>query len=163
MFIDQSIAGKVSEKTIFFSKAIGKKTKYLTPCSNRYTGTGEQTLVNGLTGTIAHNDGYWQGWLEENLEVIIDLEKEETVKGVSFGFLESHGVWIFLPTSVRVSFSNDGKAYKNPLEIKVGDGKRNGPANSATIQSEEMNLSARYIKVEAFNRGTCPDWHPDSS
>ena len=160
LFIDQTIAGKVSEKTIFFSKAIGKKTKYLTPCSKRYTGTGEQTLVNGLTGTIAHNDGYWQGWLEENLEVIIDLEKEETVKGVSFGFLESHGVWIFLPTSVRVSFSNDGKAYENPLEIKVGDGKRNGPANRTTIQSEEMNLSARYIKVEAFNRGTCPDWHP---
>ena len=160
LFIDQTIAGKVSEKTIFFSKAIGKKTKYLTPCSKRYTGTGEQTLVNGLTGTIAHNDGYWQGWLEENLEVIIDLEKEETVTGVSFGFLESHGVWIFLPTSVRVSFSNDGKAYENPLEIKVGDGKRNGPANRTTIQSEEMNLSARYIRVEAFNRGTCPDWHP---
>ena len=160
LFINQSIAGQVSEKTIFFSKAIGKKIEHLTSYSHRYAGTGKQTLVNGLSGTIAHNDGYWQGWLEKNLEVVVDLEKEETVKGISFGFLESHGVWIFLPTNIRVSFSSDGKSYGNPAEIRVNDGKQNGSANRVTIQSAEMNLSARYIKVEAFNRGTCPDWHP---
>ena len=160
LFIDQSIAGKVSEKTIFFSKAIGKKTKYITPYSNRYTGAGIQTLVNGLTGTIAHNDGYWQGWLEENLEVIIDLDKEELIGGVSLGFLESHGVWIFLPTSIEVSFSKDGKTYEHLMEIEVNDGEKNGTANRVTIQSEKMNQSARYIKIVAINRGVCPDWHP---
>jgi len=160
LFIDQSIAGKVSEKTIFFSKAIGKKTKYVTSYSNRYTGAGIQTLVNGLTGTIAHNDGYWQGWLEENLEVIIDLDKEELISGVSLGFLESHGVWIFLPTSVEISFSKDGKIYEHLMEIEVNDGEKNGPANRVTIQSDEMNQSARYIKIVAINRGACPDWHP---
>ena len=160
LFIDQSIAGKVSEKTIFFSKAIGKKTKYLTSYSNRYTGTGMQTLVNGLTGTIAHNDGYWQGWLEQDLEVVIDLEEKENIMGVSIGFLESHGVWIFLPVGLEVSFSNDGKSYKNPIVIEVKDGKRNGSANRTTVQSPEINLSARYIKIKAINRGTCPDWHP---
>ena len=160
LFIDQSIAGKVSEKTIFFSKAIGKKTKYVTSYSNRYTGAGIQTLVNGLTGTIAHNDGYWQGWLEENLEVIIDLDKEELIGGVSLGFLESHGVWIFLPTSIEVSFSKDGKTYEHLMEIEVKDGEKNGPANRVTIQSEKINQSARYIKIVAINRGVCPDWHP---
>ena len=160
LFIDQSIAGKVSEKTIFFSKAIGKKTKYITSYSNRYTGAGIQTLVNGLTGTIAHNDGYWQGWLEENLEVIIDLDKEELIGGVSLGFLESHGVWIFLPTSIEVSFSKDGKTYEHLMEIEVNDGEKNGTANRVTIQSEKMNQSARYIKIVAINRGVCPDWHP---
>ena len=160
LFIDGSIAGKVSEKTIFFSKAIGKKTKYLTSYSDRYTGTGKHTLVDGLTGTIAHNDGYWQGWLEESLEVVIDLEEKESINGVSIGFLESHGVWIFLPVGVEVSFSNDGTSYGNHTEIKVKDGKRNGSANRTTIQSPEINLSARYIKIKAINRGTCPDWHP---
>ena len=160
LFIDRSIAGKVSEKTIFFSKAIGKKTKYVTSYSNRYTGAGIQTLVNGLTGTIAHNDGYWQGWLEENLEVIIDLDKEELIGGVSLGFLESHGVWIFLPTSIDVSFSKDGKTYEHLMEIEVKDGEKNGPANRVTIQSEKINRSARYIKIVAINRGVCPDWHP---
>ena len=160
LFIDQSIAGKVSEKTIFFSKAIGKKTKYVTSYSNRYTGAGIQTLVNGLTGTIAHNDGYWQGWLEENLEVIIDLDKEELISGVSLGFLESHGVWIFLPTSIDVSFSKDGKTYEHLMEIEVNDGEKNGTANRVTIQSEKINRSARYIKIVAINRGVCPDWHP---
>ena len=160
LFIDQSIAGKVSEKTIFFSKAIGKKIKYLTSYSNRYTGTGMQTLVNGLTGTIAHNDGYWQGWLEQDLEVVIDLEERENIMGVSIGFLESHGVWIFLPVGIEISFSKDGEFYRNPIMIEVKDGKRNGSANRTTVQSPKINLSARYIKIKALNRGTCPDWHP---
>ncbi len=159
LFIDQSIAGKVSEKTIFFSKAIGKKIKYLTSHSNRYTGTGMRTLVNGLTGTIAHNDGYWQGWLEQDLEVVIDLEERERIMGISIGFLESHGVWIFLPVGIEISFSKDGESYKNPLMIEVKDGKRNGSANRTTVQSPKINLSARYIKIKALNRGTCPDWH----
>ena len=160
LFIDQSIAGKISEKTIFFSKAIGKKITYLTSYSNRYTGTGVQTLVNGLTGTIAHNDGYWQGWLEQDLEVVIDLEEKESIVGVSIGFLESHGVWIFLPVGIEISFSKDGEFYRNPIMIEVKDGKRNGSANRTTVQSPKINLSARYIKIKALNRGICPDWHP---
>ena len=147
LFIGQSIAGKVSEKTIFFSKAIGKKTKYLTSYSNRYTGTGMQTLVNGLTGTIAHNDGYWQGWLEQDLEVVIDLEEKENIMGVSIGFLESHGVWIFLPVGGEISFSNDGGSYINPTMIEVKDGKRNAnvPVDMSDHFYDHGNEYCRYL------------------
>ena len=40
------------------------------------------------------------------------------------GFLESHGSWIFLPTHVMVSFSDDGNSYKKQIEIQIADGKR---------------------------------------
>ena len=69
-------------------------------------------------------------------------------------------MWIFLPTSIEVSFSKDGKTYEHLMEVEVNDGEKNGTANRVTIQSEKMNQSARYIKIVAINRGVCPDWHP---
>ena len=42
------------------------------------------------------------------------------------GFLESHGSWIFLPTHVMVSFSDDGNSYKNRLKFRLLMGKGGG-------------------------------------
>ena len=60
LFIENQQKGKSAKKTIHFSKAIGKGIRYNTLYSNRYTGSGKLTLVDGLTGSIAHNDKYWQ-------------------------------------------------------------------------------------------------------
>ena len=86
MFIDGIQKGKTSKKTIFFSKAIGKKVEYNSQYSDRYTGSGPLTLVDGLTGSIAHNDNYWQGWHEDDMDVTIDLSKIERY------FKSIHGV-----------------------------------------------------------------------
>ena len=79
---------------------------------------------------------------------------------VSAGFLESHGSWIFLPTHVLVSFSDDGEIYNNTVKIQIKDGKQNGTARRVGVESINLNISARYVRVEAINRGTCPEWHP---
>ena len=162
MFIDGIPKGKTSKKTIFFSKAIGKKVEYNSQYSDRYTGSGPLTLVDGLTGSIAHNDNYWQGWHEDDMDVTIDLSKVESLSRVSMGFLESHGSWIFLPTRVMVSFSDDGNSYKKQIEIQINDGKRGGAANRVECESENLNVSARYVRVKAINRKKCPEWHPGS-
>ena len=160
LFMDGEQRGETNKKIIHFSKAIGKKVSYRTPYSDRYSGSGLLTLVDGLTGSIAHNDGYWQGWHKENMEVTIDLLKSEKISMVSASFLESHGSWIFLPTHALVSFSDDGENYNNTLKIKIKDGKQNGTANRVRIESLDIDISARYVKVKAINRGICPDWHP---
>ena len=162
MFIDGIQKGKTSKKTIFFSKAIGKKVEYNSQYSDRYTGSGPLTLVDGLTGSIAHNDNYWQGWHEDDMDVTIDLSKVESLSRVSMGFLESHGSWIFLPTRVMVSFSDDGNSYRKQIEIQIADGKRGGAANRVECESENLNVSARYVRVKAINRKKCPEWHPGS-
>ncbi len=160
LFIENQQKGKVARKTIYFSKAIGKNIKYNTLYSNRYTGSGNLTLVDGLTGSIAHNDKYWQGWSQQNMDITIDLSKEEQVSKITIGFLESHGSWIFLPTKVMLSFSNDGLSFNNNTIISVSDGKQNGTANRIEVESEDLKISAQYIKIEAINRGECPNWHP---
>ncbi len=160
LFINNEQKGKTSEKIVHFSKAIGKRVKYNTIYKARYSGSGPLTLVDGLTGSIAHNDNYWQGWQKENMDVTIDLLNIEKISKVSIGFLESHGSWIFLPTLAIVSFSNDGESFNQKVEIKIDDGIRSGSANRIELESQDLNLSARFIRVEAVNRGVCPDWHP---
>ena len=160
LFINNEQKGKTSEKIVHFSKAIGKRVKYNTIYKARYSGSGPLTLVDGLTGSIAHNDNYWQGWQKENMDVTIDLLNVEKISKVSIGFLESHGSWIFLPTLAIVSFSNDGESFNQKVEIKIDDGIRSGSANRIELESQDLNLSARFIRVEAVNRGVCPDWHP---
>ena len=160
LFINNEQKGKTSEKIVHFSKAIGKRVKYNTIYKARYSGSGPLTLVDGLTGSIAHNDNYWQGWQKENMDVTIDLLNIEKISKVSIGFLESHGSWIFLPTLAIVSFSNDGESFNQKVKIKIDDGIRSGSANRIELESQDLNLSARFIRVEAVNRGVCPDWHP---
>ncbi|MAQ88148.1 MAG: beta-N-acetylhexosaminidase [Candidatus Marinimicrobia bacterium] len=160
LFIDKEQKGKTSKKTIYFSKAIGKSVQYNTKYSDRYSGSGPLTLVDGLTGTIAHNDNYWQGWKGQNIDVTIDLDDIKNISKVSVGFLESHGSWIFLPTHVIVSFSTDGLSFGGESEIRINDGENGGPANRIDCESIDLNLSARYVRVRAINRGGCPEWHP---
>ena len=162
LYINNNFKGATSKKTIYFSKAIGKKVKYNTQYSERYSGSGQLTLVDGLTGSIAHNDNYWQGWKKDNLDVTIDLSKVDAISKICMGFLESHGSWIFLPTHVMLSFSIDGKTFENKTEISINDGVQNGSANRIECESGNLGLSARYIRVVAVNRGICPDWHPGS-
>jgi len=53
-------------------------------------------LVDGLTGTTNFNDGYWQGWEGENLDVTIDLGALETIQKIDVGFLEAQNSAPFL-------------------------------------------------------------------
>jgi hexosaminidase len=159
LFINEEQAGLISEKTIFSHKAMGKKVKYNNMYKKRYAGTGAITLVDGITGTTVYNDGFWQGWEKNDLDVIIDLEKVDQLNKVSIGFLESHDSWIFLPTEVSFSFSNDGISFELGQKINVKNGKKNGKPNRYLVEAFGLKTQARYVKVKAKNQRICPEWH----
>lgn len=162
MFMNESDLGPVSEKTIYFSKAMGKKVLYKTIHSDRYPGSGDLTLVDGMTGSTAYNDGYWQGWHEDDVEIVIDLDTVEKINSVSTSFLESQKSWIFLPTSIEVSFSNDNRKYQNKKIVNVENKKPNSKANRQIFDINQISVSARYIKLKGVNLKKCPEWHPGS-
>lgn len=159
LFMDGKRAGKTSEKTIYFHNAVGKSVDYKIPHKQKYSGGGPLTLVDGLTGTTSLNDGYWQGWEGDNLDVVIDLGKSEIVNQISMSFLESQQAWIFLPTKVKVTFSKDGNTFTDEQIQELTDGERNGKANRTTARIETLNIDSRYLRIQAINRKTCPDWH----
>jgi len=159
LFIDGKMAGQVSEKIFNFHKALGKSVRYNIPCKQKYAGNGAITLVDGLTGTKSYSDGYWQGWEGEDLDVVIDLGKPESIEKISLSFLEAHGSWIFFPTDVIVSFSDEGDSFKHKKKISLSDGENFGKNNRKVVDMNSLNSSARFVRVQAINRKACPDWH----
>jgi hexosaminidase len=159
LFIDGKIVGKISEKSFNFHKALGKSVKYNIPYKQKYAGNGAITLVDGLTGTTSHSDGYWQGWEGKDLDVVIDLGKPESIENISLSFLEAHGSWIFLPTDVIVSFSDEGNSFQHAKKISLSDGENFGKTNRKVVDMNSLNSSGRFVRVQAINRKICPDWH----
>lgn len=151
--------GAFAERSIIFHKGIGKKISYLEPYSYRYTAGGDEGLADGLRGTVNFREGNWQGYLGNDLEVIIDLGSIQPVRSVSVTFLQSYKSWIFMPDSVIFSLSADGKRYHS-----INDYGNETPVKTdKTLIKEVSHLypdtKARYVRVRAKNRGVCPQGH----
>ena len=154
--------GPVSEKTFYFHKAIGKTVVYNSDYVSKYSGSGEKNLIDGLIGSENHNDGYWQGWEKDDMEIVIDLHENKKINTIVCGFLESHQSWIFLPKSVNILFSSDGKNFINKKQLILQDGENYIKSNRKEGRFDRLNQSARYILITAINRKKCPSWHAGS-
>ncbi len=147
--------GDLFEKTITYHKAAGKPVTYINRYHNSYQGAKELGMVNVMRGSKNFHDGQWQGWLGDDMELIIDLENPTEIKKVTIGSLENQGSGIYFPVGVEVLLSDDGKTYKS-----VGDINRPYAVNSSSELKDFVleigQQSARFVKVIARNLGTPP-------
>jgi hypothetical protein len=93
------------------------------------------------------------------LEAIVDLGKKQAVKEITIGFLQDAGAWIFYPSAVEFSMSDDGNSFKSVAVLK-----NTVPQNKEGVMIQEFTkklsgISAKFIKVKATNIGKCPPWH----
>jgi len=156
LFQNDKAIGKIFVDTIKFHNAVAKRVNYKTMYNERYQGQGDFTLTNAVRGSKNFHDGQWQGWIDNDMEVVIDLENEQDVQQVTVGTLESQGAGIYFPVAVEVSTSEDGKSFKKQGELK-----------RKYSQSVETNLNdfavkinpttTRFIKVKAVNLKTPPN------
>lgn len=155
VFKNNSVFGKIFRDTIKFHKAIASKVDYKIQYSEKYQGAGVSTLVNAIRGTNNFHDGQWQGWLNDDMEIIIDLGHIESVSKVVVGALESQGPWIYFPKSIEVFISNDLASFKN-----VGKIERPYVQSSITERKDFVvhfdQHNARYVKVKATNLKEAP-------
>ncbi|PKV50159.1 hexosaminidase [Aquimarina sp. MAR_2010_214] len=155
LFKDNKPISEVFQDTIVFHKGVASNIVYTIPYSDRYTGTGKSTLVNTLRGTKHFRDGQWQAWLKDDMEIVIDLEKEDTINHVIVGSMEHQGSGIYFPVAIEVFTGVDGKEFK-----KVGEVKQDYAAN-ANIELKDFKINfekhtARFIKVKVANLKKSP-------
>ena len=93
------------------------------------------------------------------MDVVIDLQTTEKITRVAVGLLESQPSWIFLPTHVKVSFSDNGMDFQNEKTVALEDGERNGKPNRQVAEIANIEHSSRFIRIQAVNRKICPEWH----
>ena len=155
VFKDGEPVGAQLEKTINFHKAAGKPVTYLNKYHDSYQGAKDVGMVNVVRGSKNFHDGQWQGWLGDNMELIIDMEEPTEIERVTVGALENQGSGIYFPVEVEVLLSNDGKSFD-----RAGVLERDYAANTKSELKDFIidltKQSARYIKVKAINLGTPP-------
>jgi hexosaminidase len=140
---------------------IGKKMFYQEPFSERYPGNGQNPLNDGLRGSLNYNDGYWQGFNGNNMDVVIEFGQLLNVTSISATFLLDQKKWIFIPEKVNYYISDDGKNFQQVAGIA-----HEIPLHNEKVLTNEYRagfstpLKTRFLRVEAVNIGVCPDWHP---
>lgn len=154
-----AVIGEPSEKLIAKHKAIGTKANYTYPYNEKYKAKGDVNLTDGMTGTDAFNDGYWQGFDGYDMEVVLDFGKSLEFSKLSVGCYQNQKSWIFLPNSFEFFISDDGENFTS-----IGIVKNDVPTNEKGTIIKRFKLETElqktnYLKVKVNALKTCPDWH----
>lgn len=142
-----------SERRIGMHKGVGKKITYNHKPSDAYRGSGNSTLLDGLTGSTRHDDGYMQGFNSADFDIVIDMEEPTSFNDVSGSFLQSAGTWIYLPKEIVLMLSDDGKTWK-----EAGKSSHQiDPAKTPTTRHQfDINgdFKSRYVRIVGKNPPT---------
>ncbi|MEZ5307083.1 MAG: GH92 family glycosyl hydrolase [Pyrinomonadaceae bacterium] len=128
--------------------------------NRQYTGGGPEGLIDGIRGTTNFASGEWQGYQDQDFEAVLDLKRPTRIKTLGGGFLQVARSWIWMPTRIEFSVSDDGVNFKSVGAIDTDFPERE---MEHTIKDYKIGIDpvdARYVKVVARNLGKIPDWHP---
>jgi hexosaminidase len=81
------------------------------------------------------------------------------IHSVNAGFLQYWYAWIWLPTKVDFSVSQDGKSFADVSTISDDVPDTTSGAFAKSFDATFAPVKARYVRVHAISRLTCPDWH----
>lgn len=147
-FLDQSVNGH---------KAFRKIPQFTVAPSMKYAGGSGEMVVDGIMGAKNFANNY-VGWSASDLVATLDLGNTEMVNSISLTFLQNLAANIWLPTSVKFEVSADGNTYQSIGQVNASTGEKTIGPLTQNFQVRP-GKSARYLRITAANRGTCPDWH----
>ncbi|PKB44984.1 hexosaminidase [Cellulophaga sp. RHA19] len=156
MFKNGKQLGQTLTKEFNYHNAVGKYIVYNTKYHKNYQGEQQLGLVNVLRGSKNFHDGQWQGWLGNNMDVVIDFDVETEFSAVTVGTLENQSSGIYFPVKIEVFTSEHRKKFTKVAEVtrafKV--------SNASELKDFKINFKptkARYIKVVATNLKSPPN------
>jgi hypothetical protein len=140
------------------NKAAGKEIKSITSFNPKYSNPGVKSLTDGIFGGRHFNAG-WLGYEGTDMIVEINLGKKENLHRVSMNFLRDFVSWIFLPDTVTVELSQNGRKYTEVARITNTLTDRRFGVEPVYHSLDFSPEKARYIRVKAVSMKKCPDWH----
>ncbi len=145
--------GSVASQVYRLNRATASQVQLANPPAEEYSNGGAFGLVDGVSGPIPWFGSDWLGFSGTDLDATLDLGTSQEIRQVAVDFLEDRGSWIWYPTAVEVSVSQDGKNF-----TPVGSWKKEtaGAVDRwCTIKFQPTNV--RYVRILARNAGIIPD------
>jgi hexosaminidase len=150
VFSKGEMTGMETSYTADYHRAIGKKVLYNQLWSDAYPAQKEQTLTNGVKGSLTYTDKQWLGYLSD-FDVIIDMDSIQSISSVAIRFMHQPGPGVYLPSDVKVQFSDDGKTF-NSFQKQTHNIQPDNPALIfKTFTFDCVQTRARYIRIIAPN------------
>ncbi|MBE0662248.1 MAG: family 20 glycosylhydrolase [Bacteroidales bacterium] len=159
VFLNGISTNQILERSFDLHKAFATEVELQYPTSTKYDGTGAYSLVDGISGSKHFNDGFWKGFLGDDMIATIRFQKLTDISSIEVDALQNYASWIFLPEKVVFEVSEDGSSFRKLDEIATDipqDEKGKLIKHYKTTQSAE-NITA--IRVSMKNPGTCPPGH----
>jgi len=150
VFNDSIRYGDVAAFTADIHKGIGKKIVYNNTWNEKYPARLDTALLNGQYGGLNYGDGEWQGFLSD-FDVIVDFERREELHEIKLRFMQNAGPGIYIPSSVSILASDDGKHFRELQKIN-----NDIPTTDSSLQFKTFSFDldgrlARYIRIVGKN------------
>jgi len=150
---EQYLSSSLRKNSVLF-----KSVTATFPPSRLYHDGDASALTDGLRGLDDYHLN-WVGFHGVDMEVTIDLGLPTSLHRMEVGFLQDINAWIFLPEEIRLSVSNDGRDFRQVVQVtKVIPQNRKG-VWSVPYTAEFSPTEARYVRLKATNLKTCLGWH----
>jgi hypothetical protein len=145
----------------FIKDGLTIKSIECTPPNPKYAGSGAAGLVDNKGGTTNISSKTWLGFQTDTVEIVLTLNKKQSIKKVLLNRLKDYGSWIFLPEKIDVyAFDNKTKAYQlvgNQLFNQEKEVK--GSFSTPSVLEVKKGVKTDKIKVQLFLVKQIPDWH----
>jgi hypothetical protein len=141
--------------------ALGRTVALERPASAKYHDGEAAALTDGYRGWNDYHF-HWLGFEGEDMNATVDLGAVTTISAVATDFLQDINSWVFMPLAVSFAVSKDGRCFEDLGRIETTT-----PPNKwgAVIEGFSVAFAptrARYVRVAAASRKTCPTWHKGS-
>ena len=135
----------------------GRQVAYRTPYSPKYPAAGDASLTDGLCGGWNYGDRRWQGWLDTDVELVVDLGERLPVKRIAACFMQGFYADIWMPRAVEISVSDDDRHY-TPLAAVENDIPFEYKQDCYREFGWSGQTAARYVRLKARHNGHPGGW-----
>ncbi len=129
--------------------------------SPKYPALGAASLSDGKISDVQGGDT-WLGYQGDNLSAILDFGSVQSCSNAYIHCFENNAPWIFMPRSISVWASQDGKRYQ-PCGNRILPANKSMGNPNVQLLAVPFNqpIQARYFKILVENLGKNPAWHPN--
>lgn len=135
----------------------GCPVNYRTPYSPKYTAAGDGSLTDGLRGGWNYGDHRWQGWLNTDVDLEVDLGERQPVRRIAADFMQGFFADIWMPKAVEILISDDGEHYTTLATVE-----NDVPFDYRRNRYREFGwtgeAAGRYVRLRALHNGHAGGW-----
>ena len=129
--------------------------------NSQYSAGGDDALVDGIIGDTDWRKGGWIGIQNQDIEILVQSSKIETVNSIKIHFLKDIRSWIGLPAEASVSYF-DGEKWQSLETRSTGEiALSQTESNLFSFEWEiTSGIRTNKLKIQLKNPGHLENWHP---